>query len=112
MYTYYIWLTVLTPLYEDKIIAYLVKNDYSVEKSGDLMVQGKNSPSAIISLKLKHNNFSTPDVLREIADGLKPIIKYHSMILIDDRNNSAWCGGNIIFNNPIENQSKVDLKIN
>lgn len=115
--SYHIWITALIPAYESGIVKGLVSKGYNVSAaSGNtITLTFKDSPSAVIALKVEKN---IPLTAQEVYDDITLILlemsaKYYSVVVSEYSQQSAWCAGSFLLsginNLPI---SSVDKKLN
>ena len=102
MYSFTVWITVLTPSYTDAIIAAIVRKGYTVSATagkGEVFIAPKEQDaSAIISLKISiaDETKQACNIYEDISLVLKEIKAfYYSIVVCKYVADSIWCGTNI-----------------
>lgn len=100
---YLVWITVLTEVYDDLIIAGMVKKGYIVSSAASdkkVVAKTKNSSAAVISLRIE--SFDPKVSAKMIQDDVLGVMEghkmfFHSVIVANGSSDSCWISSNIIF---------------
>lgn len=96
------WITVITPLYSDRVIAGMVKKGYTVSAAagnGEICLSRKDSPASLITLKVSSNdeNISVVKIHTDLLDVLKEIKALQYSVIVSAMADCCWCNSNITF---------------
>lgn len=100
-----VWLTVITPLYLDNIIAGMVKKGYGVRpiaSNGEWYVGKKDSPAAVISLLITTSSetASASQIHKDVVSVIDTIKILHYSIIVSAMTDCAWSGSNMVLPAP------------
>lgn len=99
MYT--VFISMLTKLYADKIVAGLVRLGYGVAPAGGsgYLVYGDDSPAAILSMRIT-TDLPEQETLRDKIRAFlnESEISYYSIVVVNGQPGTAWAGSNISLN--------------
>lgn len=106
-----VWITLLTPLYGERIVGKLVNKGYQVKAmSGDLFGVKGNAPCSLMAMII-YSNTGLKQIWDDTTDAIKAEkVKYFSMIVTEDAA-SFFGGGNISLSKPQEPKKKKAKRV-
>lgn len=103
MKAYLVFVVSLTSVYEDAIIADMVKKGYAVSTSypgTEVSLKSQGNLSAIISLKIEATSKIVNDIHTDVADVLNTHKMMVHSIIVTEYCNAIWSASNIVFEKP------------
>lgn len=114
-----VWVTCLIRSYEDKIIAGMVKKEYTVSLSNPqgVTIEEANQASVVISFSVftKKEKAKASDVYGDLIKVLEEHKIYYYSVVITAMVDSAWNCGNMVINKttpPEKPRPEPDKKLN
>lgn len=99
-----VWVTCLIQGYEDKIVAGMVKKDYTVSLSNTkgVTVGEPNHASVVVSFSVftKNEKAKANDVYSDLIKVLEEHKIYYYSVVVSAMTDSTWTCGNMVINKP------------